>query len=56
VPFVGRSTELDLVNMAAYLDSLLARAAHLAAISRRSLARQVALRLTPASVVASLAC
>jgi hypothetical protein len=55
VPFVGRSTELDLVNMAAYLDGLLARAAYLADISRRSLARQVALRLMPASVVASLA-
>jgi hypothetical protein len=56
VPFVGRSSELDLVTMAVYLDSLLARAAHSAELSRSSLARQVALRLVPTSVVASLAC
>jgi hypothetical protein len=42
--------------MASYLDGLLVRAAHLSGISRSSLARQAALRLTPTATIASLAC
>ena len=40
VPFVGRSRELDLVNLAAYMDNLLVRASRAAGCDTRVLANR----------------
>jgi hypothetical protein len=56
IPFVGRSRELDLVNMAAYMDNLLIRASGAAGCETRALAERVIGLLRPEPVVPSVAC
>jgi hypothetical protein len=56
VPFVGRSSDRDLITLGSYMDNLLERASVSSGCHRQALARRVAAKFVPVSVVESLAC